>query len=142
MTLFPATPEPALPPLHVIDSEYDSIADLALRIEPAQPDLSRRLMAELERAQVHAACDLPSGIVSLYSHVDFVDEGSGARRSVQLVLPADADIAAKRISILTPIGAGLIGLSQGGSILWPDRDGHERTLRIVSVSPPPGATNG
>jgi regulator of nucleoside diphosphate kinase len=52
---------------------------------------------------------------------------------VKLVYPQDADIEAGRISILTPIGAGLIGLAQGDSIVWPDRDGQERILRIVRV---------
>ncbi|ODP39064.1 nucleoside diphosphate kinase regulator [Sphingomonas turrisvirgatae] len=130
---------PSLPQLHIIDSEYDLIADLALRIDASQPELSSRLMTELERAQVHAAADIPAGVVTLNAQVDFIDEGSGARRSVQLVLPADADIESGKVSILTPVGAGLIGLSQGDSILWPDREGHPRTLRIVSVSPPAAA---
>jgi regulator of nucleoside diphosphate kinase len=55
-----------------------------------------------------------------------------------LVYPAEADIEAGRISILTPVGAGLIGLAEGASILWPDRDGHERRLRIIAVTPPGG----
>ncbi len=70
------------------------------------------------------------------SRIDFIDEGTGARRTVQLVYPLDADIAAGRVSILTPIGAGLIGMTAGYSIRWPDRDGRDRLLRIVSVTPP------
>jgi regulator of nucleoside diphosphate kinase len=136
MTPVPAAPDAPLPAIHVIDREYDLIAELAMRIESSQPDLARRLMAELERAEVHAAGDLPPGVVTLDSRVEFVDEGSGSRRSVQLVMPADADIAEGKVSILTPVGAGLIGMSEGGSILWPDREGHARTLRIVSVAPP------
>ena len=37
---------------------------------------------------------------------------------------------------LTPVGAGLIGMTAGSSICWPDRDGHDRMLRIVSVTSP------
>jgi regulator of nucleoside diphosphate kinase len=55
---------------------------------------------------------------------------------VQLVYPAEADIEAGRISILTPIGAGLIGLREGQSILWPDREGRERRLTVVRVTQP------
>ena len=65
--------------------------------------------------------------------VQFLDEVSGRRRTVELVYPQDADIAADRISVLTPIGAGLIGLSEGQTIAWPDRDGHTRLLRILEV---------
>ena len=68
-----------------------------------------------------------------------VDEASGAVRSVRLVYPSDADIASGRISILTPIGAGLIGMRAGSAILWPDRDGHERALTIRAVMQPPRA---
>lgn len=125
-----------LPAIHVIDTEYDAIADLAMRIQPSQPELARRLLSELERAEVHAVQDMPTGVVTLNSRVEFIDEGSGARRIVRLVLPVDADIAAGKVSILTPVGAGLIGLSKGSEILWPDREGHERTLRIVDVAPP------
>src|SRR3546814_17088771 len=71
------------------------------------------------------------------SHVTFVDEGSGSRREVKLVYPENADIANGRISILTPVGAGLIGLSEGQTITWPDRDGHDRRLRIEPVPPAP-----
>ena len=60
-------------------------------------------------------------------------QASGADRTVELVYPRDADISAGRMSILTPVGAGVIGLRTGQSILWPDRDGRERKLTIVKV---------
>jgi regulator of nucleoside diphosphate kinase len=60
-------------------------------------------------------------------------QASGADRTVELVYPRDADIYAGRVSILTPVGAGVIGLRTGQSILWPDRDGRERKLTIVKV---------
>lgn len=133
MTLDTDSAEVALPPLHMIDSEYDLIADLALQVQTRQPQLTRRLMDELDRATIHHADDLPPGVVTLGAQVDFVDAGSGAERSIRLVLPADADVTAGRVSILTPVGAGLIGLSEGSAIRWPDREGHPRELRIVRV---------
>ena len=72
----------------------------------------------------------------MHSVVTFLDRGSDASRTVELVYPQEADIDAGKVSILTPVGAGLIGLSQGDSILWPDRDGHERWLEIVDVRAP------
>src|SRR3546814_13286656 len=61
---------------------------------------------------------------------------SRAGRTVRLVYPAEADIAEGRMSILTPVGAGLIGLSVGQSINWPDRGGIEHRLTIVAVEQP------
>jgi regulator of nucleoside diphosphate kinase len=50
-----------------------------------------------------------------------------------LVLPVDANIAEGRISILTPMGAALYGLSGGACIDWPDLSGAERRIRILRV---------
>jgi regulator of nucleoside diphosphate kinase len=58
---------------------------------------------------------------------------NGETRRVKLVFPGQADIAAGRISILTPIGAALIGLSEGQSIAWKTRDGRLRQLTILAV---------
>lgn len=93
------------------------------------------LLAELDRAQAHTREAMPRGVVTMGATVEFIDEANGRRRSVRLVPPEEADIAAGRVSILTPVGAGLIGLSEGQSIRWPDRQGHERVLRIVNVEP-------
>lgn len=127
-------PLPERPPLCLIDSEADALSELALGIAGSQPDISALLLAEIDRAEIHTADTLPANSVAMNSHVTFIDEGSGTRRDVQLVYPQNADIEAGRISILTPIGAGLIGLTEGQSILWPDRDGHKRYLRIERVS--------
>ena len=41
------------------------------------------------------------------------------------------------MSILTPVGAGLIGMSVGREICWPCPDGRERTLKILEVKQRP-----
>ncbi|PZQ56447.1 MAG: transcription elongation factor GreAB, partial [Phenylobacterium zucineum] len=53
--------------------------------------------------------------------------------TIRLVYPAEADIAAGKVSVMTHVGAGLLGLAEGQAILWPDRDGRRRPLRIVAV---------
>jgi regulator of nucleoside diphosphate kinase len=74
--------------------------------------------------------------VTIGSEVDFVDEASSQLRTVELVLPAYANIARGRISILTPMGAALYGLTAGQSIDWPNLDGQERRIRILRVRRP------
>src|SRR3546814_7779246 len=71
------------PPLHLIDSEADRLADLALRVEHSQPAVASMLLAEIDRAEIHTAETLPANTVAMNSHVTFVDEGSGSRREVQ-----------------------------------------------------------
>jgi regulator of nucleoside diphosphate kinase len=124
----------ARPPIHMIEDEAELLADLALSAKRRLPQVSELLLRETSRARVHSAATIPSDVVTMGSFVEFIDEGSGANRTVQLVYPPEADISHGRISILTPVGAGLIGLRQGQSILWPDREGHRRTLVIKRVT--------
>lgn len=127
------------PSIHMIDHEADALADLAVSVERRMPEVSALLIDEISRATVHSAAEMPRDIVTMASHVDFFDEANGETRSIQLVYPHEADISAGRISILTPVGAGLIGLRRGQSIRWPDRDGRERALSVVAVAQPPRA---
>lgn len=124
------------PPVHLIDVEAESLTNLALSIADSVPQVSDLLLTEIERAQTHSADRIPPDVVTMNAFVEFIDEASGADRTVQIVYPAQADISEGRISILTPVGAGLIGLREGQSIIWPDRDGRERKLSIVKVSQP------
>jgi len=127
------------PPIHMIDTEADALTNLALSVEDRLPQVSELLLEEIARATTHAAARMPQDVVTMHADVEFIDETSGAARTVQLVYPKDADISAGRVSILTPVGVGLIGLREGQSILWPDRDGHKRKLTIVKVSQAPNA---
>ena len=128
---------PELPQIHISEQDYDRIAGLALSIRQSSPDLSRLILEEIERAEVCAPQDLPKHVVALGSEVEFIDDTNGTKRGVQLALPADADIAQDRISILTPVGAGLIGMSVGREISWPCPDGRARTLKILEVKQQP-----
>jgi regulator of nucleoside diphosphate kinase len=123
----------ARPPIHLLASESDRIADLALSAEQRHPVVAAMLLEEIERAELHLDSDMPEGHIRLNSWVTFRDERSKQVRDVQLVLPVDANIAENRISILTPIGAALYGLADGACISWPDLDGNERLIRILRV---------
>lgn len=124
------------PAIHISETDYDVIADLALRIEARAPELSKLMMAEIERAKVHAPSKLPKNVVSIGSEVTFADDSNGNARTVTLVLPGEADIEAGRISVMTPVGAGLIGMTVGRAINWPCPDGRPRALKILDVKQP------
>jgi regulator of nucleoside diphosphate kinase len=55
---------------------------------------------------------------------------------VTLVYPHEADLDAGRISVLTPVGAALIGLSVGQSIEWQSPTGGWRSLTVLRVHDP------
>jgi regulator of nucleoside diphosphate kinase len=127
----------AKPPIHISDTDYALIASQAMRLEATAPQVSEMLLDEIERAEVHSREDLPGDVVTLGSLVTFVDESTSVRRRVQIVLPAEADIENGSLSIVSQVGAGLIGLSAGDSIDWPCPDGRPRILRIVEVEQNP-----
>jgi regulator of nucleoside diphosphate kinase len=77
---------------------------------------------------------VPDSVVAMNSTVEFLDDAHGETRTVQLVYPGEADIAVNKVSVLSPVGAGLLGLKAGQSIQWPDRDGRLRALRVLKVS--------
>lgn len=133
-------PSPATEPVrpHILMSETDAerLSALALQMEQAAPLAAGLLLEEIDRAEIRADADLPDDVVRMHSSVQFEDAAHGDRRTVLLVYPSEADIAAGKVSVLTPVGAGLIGLRPRQEILWPDRDGHSRALRILKVRPP------
>jgi regulator of nucleoside diphosphate kinase len=58
---------------------------------------------------------------------------SGDGRAVTLVFPKDADITEGKISVLTPIGTALLGLSAGQTMGWTGRDDRQHKLTVLAV---------
>jgi regulator of nucleoside diphosphate kinase len=127
-------PAGAKPPLVIGEIDHRNLISLALAMEKTSPDVSTSLLAELDRARVVPQDKVPARAVRMGSSVVFQTNG-GSERRITLVLPGEADIDSGRISIMTPIGAALIGLSTGQSIRWRARDGREQELTIVEVEP-------
>lgn len=136
MTETPTGRRPAKPQIHLTEADYDIVAGLALGLEARDPELSAQILDEINRARLHAPDKLPKTVVTLNSEVEFLDMASGTSRRVSLVLPGEADIDAGRVSVMTSVGAGLIGVGVGGEISWPYPDGRPRTLRILEVRQP------
>lgn len=128
----PKTTRAPRPSIILGETDADRLYRLAEQAPAAAT--SSALLGELDRATVRPDHLVPATVVGMNSTVEFVDEAHGATRTVRLVYPAQADIAADRISVLAPVGAGLIGMKEGQSIAWPDRDGNVRALRVVKVS--------
>ena len=74
---------------------------------------------------------LPSG-----STVTYRDETTGHEKSVTLVYPENADISQQRISIVTPVGVAILGLSKGAEFFWDTRADQRRTLTVIEVAQP------
>jgi regulator of nucleoside diphosphate kinase len=91
------------------------------------------LLRELDRAIVVSPEALPADVVTMNSRVVYSDETAGVRRLITIVYPGDADEGAGRISVLSPLGTALLGLSIGQAIDWDFPDGSRRTLRVNAL---------
>lgn len=127
------TPTLALPPLIVSERDYARLSELALRAEARMPQVASFLARELERATVVPPEDVPPDVVTMGSRFVFRLTDAGGDREAALVYPAEADMAAGRLSVLTPVGAALLGLSAGQVMPWADRTGEARSLVVERV---------
>lgn len=115
--------------------DYARLSLLARGAGSEMKETASLLTDELERADVLA--DLrPDRSVSMGSLVKFRDDTTGKVQTVTLVYPRDADISRGRVSVLTPVGAALIGVSAGDSITWETRTGELRKLTILKIRKP------
>lgn len=93
------------------------------------------LLYELDRANVVPAEQMPADAVRMGSTVRY-RTSDGEQREITLVFPGQADIDRNLVSVMTPIGAALIGLRKGQSITWITRDGRKQMLTALRVIQP------
>ncbi|MDQ8731263.1 nucleoside diphosphate kinase regulator [Bradyrhizobium daqingense] len=122
-----------LPPIKITEDESRRLSSLANSTMDLFPRVAQFLAREVERATIAQADDL-RGVVRMGSKVSYRDDGSGASREIVLVYPHEANIELNRISILTPVGAALIGLSEGQRIEFETPDKRTRGLTVLAVS--------
>jgi regulator of nucleoside diphosphate kinase len=75
----------------------------------------------------------PPDVVTMYSQVLLQDLESGRRSKLTLCYPADAEPAAGFVSVLSPVGASLLGLRVGSVARWPTPAGGERAAEILAL---------
>lgn len=120
------------PSITVTKPDYERLSKLVnstLRMS----DVGDYLAGELDRARVVDAGQVPPTIVTMHSRFAFRDESTGETRTASLVYPGEENIDDGRLSILTPVGAALLGLSEGQSIEWETRGGEVRVLSVVRL---------
>jgi regulator of nucleoside diphosphate kinase len=93
---------------------------------------------ELDRADVVHPNDVPSDVITMYSQVRVRDLDTGKLAAYELVLPREADISRNRISVLAPLGTGLLGYREGEIVEWP-MPGGMRRLKVEEVTFQPEA---
>lgn len=134
----PQTSKQRKPAIMMTRSDHARLSALADSYSERNPEVADQLFAELERARLVDDGSLRGDVVRMGSTLRFTTD-AGEDRTVTLVFPGEADIAAGKISVVTPIGAALIGLAAGQSIDWTARDRQTHRLTVESVQQADGA---
>lgn len=99
------------------------------------------LVRELMRATIVEEGAVPDDVVTMGSRVEYREQGRSASAVATLSYPGEREFFDDAISVLTPIGAALLGLSEGQSICYAGPDGCPVTIEIVKVMHQPEASH-
>lgn len=121
------------PRITILAADHERLSTLARAAANTHPDVSAILTEELDRARVVADAKRAHPFVRMGHLVEYRDDTAGTVRKVTLVYPEDADIGQGKISVLTPIGAALIGVGVDESISWETRNGELKRLTVLHV---------
>jgi regulator of nucleoside diphosphate kinase len=122
-----------LPPIIISGIDFDRLDRLAAAAAGTLPRTADFLAREIARATIAPSGFILRGVVTMGSQVEFRDDVTGQSRTVHLVYPDQADLAEGKLSVLSPVGAALIGLSVGQSIEWETPSGGWRSLTVLHV---------
>lgn len=81
------------------------------------PPFAKALLDVLDHAEVVSPQDVPSDVVTMSSQLT-LQTPDGELRELTLVYPEDANAGGACISILSPVGAALLGARVGDGIAW------------------------
>lgn len=117
-------------PVIIREDDYLMLKPFFTKNAKAKNEMS--LSAELSRAVVVKKYAFPAHVIRMNSKVEILDEQTGVSRTVCIVLPQHANIKENKVSILSPIGTALIGISKGETVQWQVPAGLKK-FKIVDV---------
>ncbi|MBB2960928.1 nucleoside diphosphate kinase regulator [Methylobacterium sp. R2-1] len=123
------------PPLIIPTTDLRSLREVVVAARPPHPRaaVAAWLAEELDRATVVAPEAMPRRAVTMHARVAYRDDVTDQIGCVTLVYPGEEDAEAHAVSVLSPVGAALIGLSEGQSIRWRTPSGGLRGLTVLRV---------
>jgi regulator of nucleoside diphosphate kinase len=107
-------------------------------LRPAPRTELQALAKELRRAVVVDPRDVPGDVITMNSRAEMLDLGTGETVTFTLVFPSQANIDEEKISVLAPIGAGMLGYRVGDEFEWQVPDGVRR-MRVTQIHYQPEA---
>jgi len=134
---------PYEPPRVVTELDAARIRELGARLPDRGENLAALtgLIGIVEReADIVPGESVDPDVVTVNSTVSFRDEPTGSVHRVTVVYPTDMSIGMRRISVLSPVGAALLGQRAGRTAYVNLPDGTRRELRVLEVHYQPEAS--
>lgn len=125
------------PDIIISSHDLERLEALLDGLPASMSSLKAALLAELDRADIREQQDVPSSVVTMNSRVHFAMQPTGEEFSLTLSYPANLTDGPERISVLSPVGAAILGLSVGAQIDWPGPNGIELRVRVLAVEQQP-----
>ncbi len=123
----------ALPTLPVrVLTELDHVRIGNLLKHPGMA-FAAELDAVIDNAELISSYHVPPGLVTMNSQVLIADAQTGEERKLTLCYPPDADAATGFVSVLSPVGTGLLGHAEGEFAHWAAPNGTKASAKIVKV---------
>jgi regulator of nucleoside diphosphate kinase len=97
------------------------------------------LVRELLRAKIVDEHEIPAHVVTMGSRVEFREAENDLSTVATLVYPGDSGLYDDAVSVLTPVGAILLGLSEGQSMRYSGPDGKLKNISVIKVLHQPEA---
>jgi len=90
------------------------------------------LECELARAEIVAQNEIPADVITMNTRAELFDLDTGCRIGFTVVFPDEANIAEGKVSVLSPLGTGMLGYRVGDAFEWPAVNGTWR-LKVSRV---------
>lgn len=100
-----------------------------LRGNPLPPELAEAL----DSLDLVPSREVPPDVVTMYSQLILEDLASGKRQKLTLCYPADAEPHLGFISVLSPVGASLLGQRVGAVVRWRTPNGDACEAEVASL---------
>lgn len=126
------------PTLYLAELDVTRLEGIASRAGTAE--LDEMLDALLTRAAIVPPDAIPKDVVTMNSRVVCALEGEPVPRDWTLVYPDDADLAAGRLSVLSPVGQALLGARAGQTVDYRLPDGRQQRVTVLEVAFQPEAS--
>ena len=127
--------------IYITSQDKQRLEELLAEVADSDPRKQGDLKAlgeELRRAVIVDPKEVPADVITMNSRAELLDLDSGETVTFRLVFPPEANIEEEKISVLAPIGAGMLGYRAGDEFEWKVPEGVRR-MKVTKVHYQPEA---